>query len=56
MTKVQKLSEDVKKNKEMMMPNRGVNARGKSYVFSQTGHYYCIKYILKNKYIHIYIT
>jgi len=28
MTKVQKLSEDVKKNKEMMMPNKGINSKG----------------------------
>ncbi|OUM67956.1 hypothetical protein PIROE2DRAFT_58451 [Piromyces sp. E2] len=27
MTKVQKLSEDIKKSKELIMPNKGVNAR-----------------------------
>jgi len=28
MTKIQKLSEDVKRNKEMMRPNKGLSARG----------------------------
>jgi len=34
MTKVQKLSEDIKKSKELIMPNKGVNARGKFLFFS----------------------
>jgi len=47
MTKVQKLSEDVKKNKEIMMPNKGVKARGRNMYI-----YYILKHI-QYMYTHI---